>query len=137
MLNACLCFGIAVSQNYILNTLITFAHHLSWRAYGLYIGANLFGLGVNLVVLWLCKQFLLPVVESSLSTLSRDIAMLAFQAFAILCAMVSNFCWAKYVIFGERARATTDMAPGLTENHSSARHAIKTPAAQNPNTKDL
>ena len=137
MLNACLCFGIAVSQNYILNTLITFAHRLSWRAYGLYIGANLFGLGVNLVVLWLCKQFLLPVVESSLSMLSRDITMLAFQAFAILCAMVSNFCWAKYVIFGERSRAATDMAPGLTENHSSSYHAIKTPAAQNPNTKDL
>lgn len=105
MLNACLCFGIAVSQNYMLNTRITFAHHLSWRAYGLYVGANLFGLGVNLIVLWLCKRFLLPVAESSLANLDQDTLMLSFQAFAIICAMASNFCLAKYIIFRERTHA--------------------------------
>lgn len=109
MLNACLCFALAVSQNYVLNTIFTFKHSLKWRAYLSYVGANLFGLCVNLFVLALCQKLLLnpclelliPIfVELDSSTLRRGVLM-CFQAFGIICACISNFLFAKFLIYKE------------------------------------
>lgn len=109
MLNACLCFALAVSQNYVLNTAFTFKHSLKWRAYLSYVGANLFGLCVNLFVLALCQKLLLnpclelliPIfVELDSSTLRRGVLM-CFQAFGIICAFISNFLFAKLLIYKE------------------------------------
>lgn len=109
LLNACLCFALAVSQNYVLNTAFTFKHSLKWRAYLSYVGANLFGLCVNLFVLALCQKLLLnpclelliPIfVELDSSTLRRGVLM-CFQAFGIICAFISNFLFAKFLIYKE------------------------------------
>lgn len=109
MLNACLCFALAVSQNYVLNTIFTFKHSFHLRAYLSYVGANLFGLCVNLFVLALCQKLLLnpclelliPIfVELDSSTLRRGVLM-CFQAFGIICAFISNFLFAKLLIYKE------------------------------------
>ena len=109
LLNACLCFALAVSQNYVLNTAFTFKHSLKWRACLSYVGANLFGLCVNLFVLALrqklllnpCLELLMPIfVELDSSTLRRGVLM-CFQAFGIICALISNFLFAKLLIYKE------------------------------------
>lgn len=109
LLNACLCFALAVSQNYVLNTIFTFKHSFHLRAYLSYVGANLFGLCVNLFVLALCQKLLLnpclellmPIfVELDSSTLRRGVLM-CFQAFGIICAFISNFLFAKLLIYKE------------------------------------
>lgn len=109
MLNACLCFALAVSQNYVLNTIFTFKYSFHLRAYLSYVGANLFGLCVNLFVLALCQKLLLnpclellmPIfVELDSSTLRRGVLM-CFQAFGIICAFISNFLFAKLLIYKE------------------------------------
>ncbi len=55
LLGNVLCFGIAVSQNYVLNELWTFATEgdgaLSWQRYAKFIAASGVGFVVNLVVL--------------------------------------------------------------------------------------
>lgn len=96
ILNACLCFCIAVSQNYILNSLLTFSYSICVRAYLLYVSVNIFGLGINLIVLFVCQKFMLSTL---LAFITKNHAMLLFQALGIVCAMVSNFCLSKFFIF--------------------------------------
>ncbi|MBR2494824.1 GtrA family protein [Helicobacter sp.] len=109
LLNACLCFALAVSQNYILNATFTFKHSLKWRAYLGYVGANLFGLCVNLSILALCQKLLLEpclellasiFLELDSSVLRRGVFM-CLQAFCIICAFISNFLFAKLLIYKE------------------------------------
>lgn len=107
LLNACLCFGLAVSQNYVLNSFITFKHSLKWRAYLSYVGANLFGLCINLFVLALCQNLLLEPLLNALSPNAQDPSalrrhlLLCFQALGIICAFISNFLFAKFLIYKE------------------------------------
>lgn len=105
LLNACLCFGLAVSQNYVLNSFITFKHSLKWRAYLSYVGANLFGLCINLFVLALCQNLLLEPLLNALSAQDpsalRRHLLLCFQALGIICAFISNFLFAKFLIYKE------------------------------------
>lgn len=109
LLNACLCFALAVSQNYILNATFTFKHSLKWRAYLGYVGANLFGLCVNLSILALCQKLLLEpclellasiFLELDSSVLRRGVFM-CLQALCIICAFISNFLFAKLLIYKE------------------------------------
>lgn len=91
MLNSCVCFIIAVSQNYILNNFFTFKEKtLSLKQYLLYINANIFGLCVNLLVLFIFRNFILGQFYY------KDILS---QALGIAFGMVVNFLLSKYFVF--------------------------------------
>lgn len=91
MLNSCICFIIAVSQNYILNNFFTFKKKtLSLKCYLFYINANIFGLCVNLLVLFIFVNFILK------DFYYKDILS---QAIGIAFGMVVNFLLSKYFVF--------------------------------------
>jgi len=91
VLGALLCFLVAVSQNYVLNELWTFAtassNGLSWMRFGKFVGASLLGLAVNTSVLalllWL-YPFPLAVIP---------------QAIGIAAGMGVNFVASRVIVF--------------------------------------
>jgi dolichol-phosphate mannosyltransferase len=91
LLGAVLCFAVAVSQNYALNELWTFATSsgggLSLDRYGKFVVASLLGLAVNVsvlsVLLWL-YPFPLAVIP---------------QAIGIAAGMAFNFLASRQVVF--------------------------------------
>ncbi len=91
LLGAVLCFGVAVSQNYVLNELWTFATSsgggLSLDRYWKFVTASLFGLAINAAVLtgllWL-YPFPLAVIP---------------QAIGIAAGMAFNFLASRQVVF--------------------------------------
>lgn len=92
MFNSCICFLIAVSQNYILNALFTFrAKKISLMQYLNYIFANVFGLCVNLSVLFIFRNFIFYNFNDILS-----------QAFGVASAMIVNFLLSKYFVFNRK-----------------------------------
>ena len=89
MLNACVCFFVAVTQNYILNNFFTFKEKkLNLKQYLLYINANIFGLCVNLSVLFVFRNFILEQYADIFS-----------QAIGIFAAFIINFLLSKYFVF--------------------------------------
>ncbi len=95
LLVSVLSFSLAVSQNYVLNSLWTFsprdwaatAPQLSWRRYFLFVASSLVGLGVNLAVLYL----LLRLHPFHYKTIP--------QAAGILCGLVLNYLLSKRLVF--------------------------------------
>ena len=91
LLGAVLCFAVAVSQNYVLNALWTFAPSsgaaLSPARYAKFVAASLVGLAINLAVLstllWL-HPFPLAVIP---------------QAIGIGAGMAFNFVASRQVVF--------------------------------------
>ena len=91
MLNSCICFLIAVSQNYFLNALFTFqSKELSLVQYISYVFANIFGLCINLCVLFIFRNFIFNDLHF------KD---LLSQAFGVASAMIINFLLSKYFVF--------------------------------------
>lgn len=91
MLNSCICFLIAVSQNYFLNALFTFqSKELSLVQYISYVFANIFGLCINLCVLFIFRNFIFNELHF------KD---LLSQAFGVASAMIINFLLSKYFVF--------------------------------------
>lgn len=92
-------FGVAVSNNYVLNHFWTFAaenerNPLNVRQYVYYFAGNLLGLGINLAVLNLV------ILNFGME------AHLPGQGAGILCGMLANFVVAKKLIFVKRERET-------------------------------
>ncbi len=91
LLGMTVCFTVAVTQNYALNELWTFATRgdgkLAWCRYGKFIMASLVGLAVNAVVLGaLIRVFSFPLLVIP-------------QAFAIAASMVVNFVASRQMVF--------------------------------------
>ena len=91
LLGAVVCFGVAVSQNYVLNELWTFATAssagLSLRRYGKFVAASLLGLAVSASMLWGLLQlypFPLAVIP---------------QAIGIAAGMALNYTVSRLVVF--------------------------------------
>lgn len=91
LLGAVACFAVAVSQNYVLNELWTFATAsgagLSLRRYLKFVAASLLGLAVSASVLWGLLQlypFPLAVIP---------------QAIGIATGMVVNFTVSRLIVF--------------------------------------
>jgi dolichol-phosphate mannosyltransferase len=91
ILGAVVCFGIAVSQNYALNELWTFATRgegaLAWGRYAKFVAASLVGLAVNAAVLagliaW--REFPLMVIP---------------QAVGIAAGTIVNFLASRHLVF--------------------------------------
>jgi len=85
------CFGVAVSQNYALNELWTFATHgegrLAWVRYGKFVLSSLVGLAVNAAVLGaLIASFSFPL-------------LVVPQAIGILAGMAVNFAASRSLVF--------------------------------------
>jgi putative flippase GtrA len=98
LLGMLLCFGVAASQNYLLNELWTFATgstaRLSLRRYGKFVAASLAGLAVNAVAL----IGLLAMYDFPFAVIP--------QAGGIAAGMLFNFAVARWYIF----RRPTDAA---------------------------
>ena len=91
LLGVLLCFAVAVSQNYALNELWTFATRgdgrLAWARYWKFVLASLVGLAVNAVVLAaLIAAFTFPLLVIP-------------QAFGILAGMAVNFVASRTMVF--------------------------------------
>jgi putative flippase GtrA len=91
LLGMLLCFGIAASQNYVLNEVWTFATEstgkISLRRYGKFLAASLAGLAVNAAVLaGLLASFEFPLVVIP-------------QAVGIAAGMLFNFAASRWFIF--------------------------------------
>ena len=94
MLYSCICFIIALSQNYILNNFFTFQEKaLSFKQYLFYIQANIFDMCVKLSVLFIFRTFNLGQFYY------KDILS---QALGIASAFVVNFLLSKYFVFKKR-----------------------------------
>ncbi len=91
LLGAIVCFTVAVSQNYALNELWTFAiqgdGRLAWARYWKFVLASLVGLAVNAVVLAaLIAAFTFPLLVIP-------------QAVGILAGMAVNFVASRTMVF--------------------------------------
>lgn len=91
-MSAILAFGVAVTNNYVLNHSWTFAAENGNRPvnrsqFVYYVLGNILGLGVNL--------FVLNVIVS-LSGIEFNVAG---QLLGMACGMISNFVFAKIVVF--------------------------------------
>lgn len=91
-LSAIFAFGVAVTNNYILNHLWTFKaengdNTINFRQFTYYLVGNVQGLLINLVVL----NFVVVVVGMKFHLLG--------QALGILFGMLSNFIFAKKFVF--------------------------------------
>lgn len=94
LLGTVVCFAVAVSQNYVLNELWTFATagdgRLAGRRYAKFVVASLVGLGVNLVVL----AALIATVQFPLLVIP--------QAVGIAAGMTVNFLASRSLVFHRR-----------------------------------
>ena len=95
LLGAVVCFAVAVSQNYVLNELWTFATEgdgkLAWNRYAKFVVASLLGLAVNTAVLAaLIAAFTFPL-------------LVVPQAIGILAGMAVNFLASRHVVFQRSA----------------------------------
>jgi putative flippase GtrA len=91
LVGAVACFAVAVSQNYVLNELWTFATAgdgaLAWSRYAKFVLASGVGLAVNAAVLaGLIAAFAFPLLVIP-------------QAVGILAGTAVNFLAARYVVF--------------------------------------
>jgi len=96
-LSAIAAFGVSVINNYILNHCWTFSaenegNPINIKQLLYYVAGNLQGLAINLVVLNAVIYFL-----------GMDLHLMG-QASGILCGMLSNFVFAKKVVFSEKRR---------------------------------
>jgi putative flippase GtrA len=91
LLGAVLCFAVAVSQNYVLNELWTFATSsgggLSLDRYWKFVAASLLGLAINVAVL------------SALLWLYRFPLAVIPQALGIAAGMAFNFLASRQIVF--------------------------------------
>jgi dolichol-phosphate mannosyltransferase len=99
-------FGVAVTQNYVLNRIWTFrrrtsAAHLDAKAWAKYVVVNLLGFGINLLVL----NAVLLAWGPARGTVG--------QALGIMAGMASNFVMARNFVFiaaaGSKAPAVLDL----------------------------
>jgi dolichol-phosphate mannosyltransferase len=91
LLGLLVCFGVAVSQNYALNELWTFATHgdgrVVWLRYWKFVLSSLLGLAVNAAVLaGLITAFTFPLLVIP-------------QAIGILAGMAVNFMASRRLVF--------------------------------------
>jgi putative flippase GtrA len=85
------CFAVAVSQNYVLNELWTFATaggaNLAWRRYAKFVAASLLGLAINAAVLAaLIRAHAFPLLVIP-------------QAVGIAAGTAVNFVASRYLVF--------------------------------------
>jgi putative flippase GtrA len=85
------CFGVAVSQNYVLNELWTFATRgdarLAWRRYAKFVAASLVGLAVN------------TAAFVALTALFRFPLQVMPYAMGIAAGMAVNFLASRHLVF--------------------------------------
>ena len=91
-ISAILAFSCAVSSNFLLNSIWTFARYSKdkrpeLKKYIKYFLGNIVGLGINLTAL------------NALISNYSSVSILAAQIFGIICAMFFNFIFANYLIF--------------------------------------
>ena len=94
LLGTVVCFAVAVSQNYVLNELWTFATagdgELAWSRYAKFVAASLVGLGVNLAAL------------AALIAAATFPLLVIPQALGIGAGMAINFVASRSLVFHRR-----------------------------------
>jgi putative flippase GtrA len=91
----------AVSNSYVLNTHVTFAHEsgrqLRWRAYATFLGSCVLGLIASTVTLVVMFEHVMPRL---LDNPKYQLAIAKFCAMAV--SFVVNFSLTNFVVFGRR-----------------------------------
>jgi putative flippase GtrA len=99
----------AVSNSYVLNTFITFAHEsgrqLRWRAYATFLGSCVLGLIASTVTLVVMFEHVMPRL---LDNPNYQLAIAKFCAMAV--SFVVNFSLTNFVVF--RRRRIKSAQPG-------------------------
>lgn len=98
-----LSWTVAVTNSYVMNSFITFAHEsgreLRWRAYITFLGSGLAGLIVNTVTLILAIRMMPRLIDDPTYQLA------AAKFCAIMASFLVNFSISNFIVFRRRGHA--------------------------------